>query len=135
MSDFDTLPCPECGRPFGEHTMTEYRRHTATNVPFEQIPGDPVPGPVPPTNLAMADHVDVIAGVIEAETATGRLVLPCVEFHFHWGNEALAPVRFVADQDVTFRQLRQLVSGACDAAPMRAKQRRRDLGRQQGDDG
>ena len=133
MSDFDGLPCPECGRLFGEHTMADYRAHTATNVPFEPIAGgDFVPGPVPPGDLALADHVDIIAGVIEADTATGKLVLPCVEFHFRCGNQAHPPVRFVADLDDTFRQLRQLVAQACDAAPMRAKQRRRQLRREEG---
>ena len=123
MTHPDDLPCPECGRPLGQHTVIEYREHTATMVPFEEIP-DPIPTGA--DGQVLVDHLDAAAVVVEMHTQVGTIHLPAVEFRF-WSSSGArpAPLLFVADDERMFKDLGRLVAGACGAAPMRARQANR----------
>lgn len=121
MTDIDALPCTQCGKPLGEHTMAEYRQHTAVDLPFEPVK-DPT-YQAPDDEQILVDHLDVAATVVKADTVSGTVILPAIEFRFRTttGSTIVAPILFLADDERTFKRLRQLVSGACDLAPMRAK--------------
>lgn len=123
----DDVPCPDCGRPFGAHTIVEFREHTATNLPLEQV-DEMIPAST--TGQVLADHLDIAAVVLQADTRlAGTLYLPGVEFRFRSSDGRQFPsIVFVADDESLFRDLGKLVQGACGAAPMRAKQARRQAG-------
>lgn len=123
MTSIDVVPCPECGRPFGEHTIVEYRDHTATRLQFESVE-NPTFEELAPGGHIMVDHVDVVASVLQLTTqAAGVVHVPAVEFRFHSSAGTVAPpIVFVADNDRTWKDLARLVAQACGAAPLRAKQ-------------
>jgi hypothetical protein len=123
MTSIDVVPCPECGRPFGEHTIVEYREHTATRLDFQQV-DNPTFQQLPPGGQIIADHVDVAASVLQLHTELAGVVhLPAVEFRFHSSAGTVPPpIVFVADSDRTWKDLARLVAQACGAAPLRAKQ-------------
>lgn len=129
MTAIDDVPCPECGRPFGIHTTIEYREHTAVHLDFEQTDAI-IPESL--TGQILVDHLDVAAVVMAVETQmAGVIHLPGVEFRFHSSDgRTVPPVVFVADDDRLFRDLGRMITAACGAAPMRAKQARRAAGGQ-----
>jgi hypothetical protein len=122
MTDIDTVPCPECGRLFGEHTIVEYRDHTATRVDFQQVESPTLTGLS--AEHVIVDHLDIAASVLEVNTElAGVIYLPAVEFRF-WSSDGQrpAPIVFVADDDRLWKDLSRLIASACGAAPLRAKQ-------------
>jgi hypothetical protein len=122
VTDIDTVPCHECGRLFGEHTIVEYRDHTATHLDFQQVEAPTLTGLS--AEHVIVDHLDVIASVLRLDTElAGVVYLPAVEFRFHSSDGSRPPpILFVADTDRVWKDLARLVSSACGAAPLRAKQ-------------
>lgn len=128
-TDIDTLPCAECGRPLGDHTMREYREHTATRLPFKAVE-NPTFQQLAPGGQVIVDHLDVAAAVLQVQTElAGVVYLPAVEFRFRSSDGTTPqPIVFVADSDRTWKDLARMVSQACGAAPLRAKQASRAAG-------
>lgn len=126
MTGVDDVPCPECGRLFGQHTMIEFREHTATRLPFQAV-DNPTFQQLAPGGQVIVDHLDVAASVLQVHTElAGVLYLPAVEFRFHCSDgTAPTPIVFIAESDRTWKDLSRMVSEACGLAPMRAKQHRR----------
>ncbi len=129
MTSIDVVPCPECGRPFGEHTIVEYREHTATRLEFQPVDG-PTFQQLAPGGQVIVDHLDVAASVLQVSTElAGVLYLPAVEFRFHSSDGTTPqPILFLAESDRTWKDLARMISQACGTAPMRAKQARRATG-------
>ncbi|MEZ5409556.1 MAG: hypothetical protein R2761_16120 [Acidimicrobiales bacterium] len=123
MTSIDVVPCPECGRPFGEHTVVEYREHTATRLEFQAVES-PTFEELAPGGQIIVDHVDVAAVVLQLTTEMASVVhLPGVEFRFHSSSGTVPPpIVFVADSERTWKDLARLVAQACGAAPLRARQ-------------
>lgn len=126
MSGVDDVPCPECGRLFGHHTMIEFREHTATRLEFQPV-DNPTFQQLAPGGQAIVDHLDVAASVLRLDTQmAGVVYLPAVEFRFHCSDGTQpTPIVFIAESDRTWKDLSRMVSEACGLAPMRAKQARR----------
>lgn len=129
MTSIDVVPCPECGRPFGEHTIIEYREHTATRLEFQPVDG-PTFQQLAPGGQVIVDHLDVAASVLQVSTElAGVLYLPAIEFRFHSSDGTTPqPILFLADDARTWKDLARMVSQACGTAPLRAKQASRAAG-------
>ena len=122
MTAVDDVPCPECGRPFGQHTLVEYREHTATHLPFAPV-DSPTFNSLSPGQV-IVDHLDVAASVLRVQTSlAGVLYLPAVEFRFHSSDGTRPPsILFIADDDSTWKALGRMLVEACGTAPLRARQ-------------
>lgn len=130
MTGFSVLndPCGSCRRRVGEHTMDEYDaclRVVTTDLPYEEVPGGPIPLYVDGNPFTWADHLTARSVVLSGEgRGLGRVVLPGVVFTFTFGNAKGLPipvteVAYVGSPEglrKLGRVLRDTCNGAANAA-------------------
>jgi len=89
VTDIGLLPCPECGRPIGEHTPAEQVKH-ATSSGLTGI-GETVS--LPP-NAPIVDGLTLASGVLTLGDEGDPHYHPAVTFTFQFDDHALPPIVF-----------------------------------------
>jgi hypothetical protein len=117
--------CSTCGRRVGNHTMDEFNAcssATAMDLPYEDVPGGPIPLTINGAHLAWADHLHARAAVVAGESlgANLRLRLPTVIFTFEVGNprgpaHPVTEVAFVGNPE-GLRKLGRVIRDTCNGA-------------------
>lgn len=117
--------CPKCGRRAGSHTLDEYNAcfsKPALDLPYENVPGGPIPLTINGDEVAWADHVHARAAVVGGDSfgADLRVRFPAVIFTFEIGNPRGLP-HHVADvaflgPPATVRTLGKVLRDTCNGA-------------------
>jgi len=117
-------PCGTCQRRSGDHTFDEWAACLGTlavDLPYESVPGGPIPLSVDGAKMMLADHLTVRSAVVvspgQGEIA---MLVPAVIFTFGVGDPAGPPndVAEIAQVGTpeTMRKLGRIIHDACNGA-------------------
>jgi hypothetical protein len=120
--------CLDCGQPFLDHTLRDFRAHTDLDLPYEETPDGPFPltNPLGDGNPA-AGRLTCLAAVFTGELpAGGHVSLPVVIFRFDalGTGPPIPDITLVLDDNIA-RDLRRLVGDTADSAIRAARKTRR----------
>ena len=124
LRDLDDV-CRTCSRRVGDHTLDEYNACSgkpALDLPYEEVPGGPIPLSVNGNPIAWADHLHCRSAVIGGQSlgANLKMLLPTVIFTFEIGNPKGLPwpiteVAFIGSPE-TLRKLGKVIRDTCNGA-------------------